>query len=145
MCGSFQPHGIDATSSAAIRSGIGAYLLSWRCHRAVIAVIALYALALQAILGGLMAAQTAGPVSIICLHDAGSSEDGSSKPQPAHGHLDCCTAAHTTVSLATPVLTSTEVVWPPREAVLISWRLEVVTAPRPPPGIVASARAPPVV
>src|SRR4051794_4917067 len=112
-----------------------ACLSSWRCYRAVIAVIALYALALQAVLGGVMVARSVGSTGVICLHDAGSSESDPLKPQPAHGHLDCCTAAPMAVSPNDPVLTSAEIVWPLRQAVLVSWRPEVVAAPRAPPGV----------
>lgn len=113
--------------------------------RAVIAVAALYALALQAILGGAMSAGITGQVGAICLQNAGAPEEGPAKTPPGQAHLVCCTAAHVTPSVVVPVFASTVIVWPFRRVVRIAWRPEVVTVPRAPPGAVASARAPPVV
>lgn len=116
--------------------------------RAAIAVAALYALVLQAVLGG---AAFAGPVDpagdplhALCAPGAGSA-DAPSGQHGEHAHLPCCTAAHPPSLAAPPDLSSIAIVWPLRHAVAVVWRPEAAAAPRAPPGVVASARAPPVV
>lgn len=121
------------------------FLTSWRAYRAVIAVIALYAFALQVVLGGAMFAQSSGSSGVVCLHDAVSLDGVPAKPQSDLACLDCCTVGHTPPSLTPPLLRVAEIVWPSRKAIVVSWRPEVIAAPRAPPGISASARGPPAV
>ena len=117
---------------------------SWRALRAAIAVAALYALALQAFLGGAVATVQPGLPHILCAPDVGSSPDDPVKAPPVHHPLACCPAAHSLDALTIPVLGSAIVAWPVRRVVGASWRPEVVARPRAPPGISASARAPPI-
>ncbi len=112
--------------------------------RAAIAVVALYALALQALLGGMAMAAMLDPTNVICASTAGT-DDGPSKPQPVHVHHLCCTSAHGLDAASPPLVPTTIVAWPQRHAVIVAWRPEVVAAPRAPPGVSPSARAPPVV
>ena len=110
--------------------------------RAAVAVAALYALVLQALLGGLAVPAPIDPLHILCSADAGSGE-GPSKPHPAHSHLPCCTVAHGPGTVGPPLPAPVAVIWPVGRAVAVIWRPEVVAAPRAPPGASASARAPP--
>ncbi|WP_264048052.1 hypothetical protein [Methylobacterium flocculans] len=112
--------------------------------RAVIAVAALYALALQSVLGGMVGVRAMGPAHILCLQDA---EASGSRPDsaPVHVHRACCTAAQVVAPLDAPALDAAAIVWPVPRAVTVSWRPEIVATPRAPPGISPAARAPPVV
>lgn len=114
-----------------------------RAWRAAIAVAALYALALQAVLGGASLALSPDPAHVLCRQGAGS-DDGPSKARPSHGHPDYCFVAHILSSAAVPPASVAPVVWPARQAVALAWRPEVMACPRGPPGARASARAPPV-
>ena len=115
----------------------------WALCRAVIAVAALSALALQALLGGLTGPASIDPAHILCLTDIGA-ESGQPEPSTAHVHLPCCTPAHIPVSAPPPVPDSAIVLWTPHRSVAVIWQPEIVAAPRAPPGISASPRAPPV-
>lgn len=110
--------------------------------RAVIAVAALYALALQSVLGGLVGVRILDPAHILCLSDA---DAGRPDTPPAHLHHVCCTAAQVVSPLDAPAPDAIVIVWPARRAVAVSWRPEIVASPRAPPGVSAGARAPPVV
>lgn len=117
----------------------------WRFCRAVIAVTALYALALQAVLGGMTSVRTFDPAHALCLQDTGVGVDGPAKAPPLHDHLSCCTAAQAVPAVDVPLPTIVAIGWPVRSAVRAAWRPEIVASPRAPPGIGAGARAPPVV
>ncbi|MBK3402806.1 hypothetical protein H0176_22635 [Methylorubrum populi] len=114
-----------------------------RAWRAAIAVAALYALALQAVLGGASLAVSPDPAHVLCQQDEGGGE-GLSKARASHGHPDCCLVAYIPGPVAVPSMEAVLVVWPPREAVAVIWRSEVLALPRGPPGTGTSARAPPV-
>ena len=123
--------------------------------RVVVSVAALYALALQAVLGGVLSAGLAGPEHRLCLEAIDTvggtpakdapDKDAPAKGAPAHDHLACCTAAPHGVPFSAPVPPATAVAWPERHSIGVTWRPEIVAAPRAPPGIRPSARAPPVV
>ncbi|TXN27509.1 hypothetical protein FV220_11125 [Methylobacterium sp. WL19] len=119
--------------------------LNWAACRAAVAVVALYALVLQGLLGGMAVGRSLDTAHILCLTDARFSQDGPVKAPPIHSQMSCCTAAHIAPSLDVPVLAASPIIWPFRHTARTSWRPEVVTRPRAPPGISASARAPPVV
>ncbi|WP_426220584.1 hypothetical protein [Methylobacterium sp. NFXW15] len=110
-----------------------------------IAVAALYALALQSFLGGVLSVSLTGPDHQICAGISGTDEGGPAKPLPAHAGCDCCTAAHVHPASHIPVLAVSTIAWPRRHAVSLTWRPEVVAVPRAPPRFQAHARAPPVV
>lgn len=133
-------------------SAAAPYVLGMSAHqsfrtavRVVIAVTALYALAMQSILGGLLPVSFDGPLHRLCLQVVDAGEDGPAKLPPNHSHLSCCTAAHVQPALDVPHLAVTSVAWPPRPAISVAWRPEVVSIPRAPPRAHAAARAPPVV
>lgn len=111
--------------------------------RAAIVLAALYALALQGILGSVLAADFAGPIHRLCLQAAETGPDGSGQPVSPHTHLPCCTAAHLPHPPPAPPAPETEVVWPARRVVGLAWRAEVVAIPRAPPRAIPSARGPP--
>ncbi|ACL56303.1 hypothetical protein [Methylobacterium nodulans] len=115
----------------------------WPILRAVIAVAALYALALQAVAGGFLAAEIASPAHILCA--PGPEAPEGPKPDPVHGHMACCTAAQDLAGATPPLPASTAIVWPRRPALAVAWRPETVAHPRAPPRTGTSARAPPVV
>ncbi|MFF9550783.1 hypothetical protein [Methylobacterium fujisawaense] len=117
----------------------------WTAARAAIAVAALYALALQAILGGLLTTGFATPDHQLCLQSSALGDDGPVKSPPVHHHLSCCTAAHAQPILDAPAPVGTTIAWPLRRAVEVAWRPEVVLVPRAPPRHLPAARAPPVV
>ena len=117
---------------------------SWAALRVAIAVAALYALALQAILGGVLATGLDAPGHQLCQQSVGVDDDGPVKAPLAH-HLSCCTAAHVQPVLDAPSPVATFVAWPLRRAIDVAWRPEVVALPRAPPRHQAAARAPPVV
>lgn len=120
-------------------------LPGWAAYRAVIAVAALYALALQALLGSMVMAGAAGPAHPLCIQASGSVDENPTKAPTAHDHLACCTAAPHVPTLQIPFSTATPIIWPQRRIVVLSWRPEVVAIPRAPPRFRHSARAPPVV
>lgn len=111
-------------------------------HRAIIAVIALYALCLQAILGSAATPPPMGQEPGLCLHEAG--EAGPDAPAPVHVHLSCCTAAPAFSTLALPPLVPTVTVWPDRRIAPPAWRPHAAARPRAPPEGPAQPRAPPV-
>lgn len=112
--------------------------------RAVIAVAALYALALQSVLGGMAGPRLLDPAHILCLQQSTSVEGSPDPAAPVHLHLACCTAAQIAAPLAAPILAVVPIAWPVRRAVLAVWPPEIAATPRAPPGISAAARAPPV-
>lgn len=113
--------------------------------RAVIAIAALYALALQALLASALVTVQPGVPHILCAPDTGSSAGDPARAPDGHSHLDCCTAAHGAGVSVLHVPDSTVITWPVRQIVGVSWRPEVTARPRAPPGVSASARAPPVI
>lgn len=115
----------------------------WRVCRAVIAVTALYALALQAVLGGMTGVRTLDPAHGLCLQAPGA--DGTRPAEAPHhdDHRACCTTAQAMPTADIPVPAAVAVAWPARPATDVPGRPEIVAAPRAPPGVSAGARAPP--
>ena len=113
-----------------------------RAWRAAIAVAALYALALQAVLGGASLAVSPDPAHVLCQQDEGGGE-GLSKARASHGHPDCCLVTHALSFASVPPVSSVPFIWPAREAIAVTWRPEVFACPRGPPVTGAGARAPP--
>ncbi|MCJ2078452.1 hypothetical protein MKK70_13190 [Methylobacterium sp. E-041] len=115
----------------------------WRVCRAVIAVTALYALALQAVLGGMTGVRTLDPAHALCLQESGADGQGPADA-PHHGdHLACCTAAQAMPMADVPVPAAVAVARSAPPAVDVPWRPVLAAAARAPPGIGAGARAPP--
>lgn len=121
-------------------------LRSGSCRgRLVVAVLALYAFALQTVLGGMAMAGATGPAHVLCLADAGqhgAAPDG--KSLPAHAPLNCCTSCHAAGPAALPA--APDAVTPsPRLAAAVTTRPGRHALPRAPPRRGPGARAPPVV
>ncbi|MGF3027855.1 hypothetical protein ACQVP2_34315 [Methylobacterium aquaticum] len=137
-----EPHPLTSPETHRYAIVMRAHRSDLPVYRAVITLAALYALALQAILGGLVPTSLLGSDHVICAPNAGTG-DGPFKPGPAHSHLPCCTFAHGHEATSPPLPVVVAIVWPTRRAASVMWRPEIVAAPRAPPGISASARAPP--
>ena len=116
-------------------------------RRRVVALVALYALALQSVLGGMLAAaRSTGPEHVLCLSQ-GVPTDASPADRhlPDHGHPACCTAAHAVAIAALPVPAPAALIPPQRAAAPPARYPAFAAAPRAPPGIGPSPRGPPVV
>ncbi len=120
-----------------------------RALRALTAVVALYALVMQAFLGGIVASAAAAPSAlpfdVHCLDGASGSEraDPSAPLAPAHHNACCCTAAAPAAGTPPPLPAVTSIVWPQPLVVRVIWRMQGVASARAPPFTLASARAPP--
>lgn len=111
--------------------------------RAVIAVIALYALFLQAFLGGLVPLPSIPVGGVIC-----AEHDGSTVPSdhgPACQHHTCCTAVQA-AQLLQPLLSAfATVAWAPTRVASAQWRDAGTVRARAPPDQSVSPRGPPAV
>lgn len=107
--------------------------------RAAIAVAALYALALQAFLGGMMPmpAHAEGPPCTTA-GPAGPDEPAS------HDRTGCCTPARMPASDLPARADAMAAAWPARVAMRIAWLRPAPTRTRAAPGSAARARGPPV-
>ncbi|CAO4168187.1 DUF2946 domain-containing protein [Methylorubrum aminovorans] len=114
--------------------------------RGLTAVAALYALVLQALLGGIAALPVAGAPAFLCVSAAGEPLSADAEhdrlPAPASHHAGCCTAAHHPPAALPPPL-SAAITWPDREAARAGWSGARSRTARPPPFTLAHARAPP--
>ncbi|MFF9548292.1 DUF2946 family protein [Methylobacterium fujisawaense] len=109
------------------------------------AFLALYALALQGILGGIASAN-AGPDHILCLDDGGQTDRApAGKQLPAHHHGDCCVACHAAGPATLPAPSTVTAVPLARPVAAAGPRPQRVAFPRAPPRSGLGARAPPVV
>lgn len=119
---------------------------SVRRLRALTAVLALYALVMQAFLGGIVASAAAAPSAlpfdVHCL-DQTERADPSAPQAPAHHHTGCCTVAHPAAAMPPPLPAITAIVWPQPIVVHVIWRMQGIASARAPPFTLASARAPP--
>ncbi|WP_430913832.1 hypothetical protein [Methylobacterium sp. sgz302541] len=116
--------------------------------RAITAVIALYALVLQAVLGGMMPAHAAGLDGALCLglSDGGPAPDGGKGlPAAPHKHADCCTAAHAPAGAEPPRPLAFGLSWEARPVLRVRWDASEQARPRAPPGLSARPRGPPAV
>ncbi len=114
--------------------------------RPLVAILVLYALALQSILGGLAMAAAAGPEHVLCL--AGGAGDGSGPDDPhvpAPEPMACCVACHVASPAALPAPAPAEAVPALYPVALIRSRPAHSAPPRAPPEAGPRARAPPSV
>ncbi|WP_375454503.1 hypothetical protein [uncultured Methylobacterium sp.] len=113
--------------------------------RAIIAVIALYAFALQGFLGNLMPPVMGADGHVLCLSGSGlvAGDPAPDRPAP-HSHADCCTAAHVAAAVVAPGGESATIAWPPRRAARVAFATHPTNGPRAPPGSIAHPRGPPV-
>lgn len=107
--------------------------------RAVIAVLSLYAVVLQAFLGGLMPIPAAAD-GLCAQHSA--AEPGTGKAVP-HDHGDCCAATQVPGTALLPHPSPTAFVWIAQESGDASFGQPAEPCARPPPGGSASPRGPP--
>ncbi|WP_053080620.1 hypothetical protein [Methylobacterium variabile] len=104
--------------------------------RAVVAVLSLYGLVLQAFLAGLNPLPVAAGAGILCqTHQEAPAGSGA-----AHVHA-CCTVA--CPGLLAPPAPAAAQAWPPRIVTGLSWRRDAAAPPRGPPTRSFSARGPP--
>lgn len=107
--------------------------------RAGVAVLALYAVLLQAFLGGLM--PMPGSADGLCASQAAADQAPGTAVPPGHG--DCCTAARTAGSALPPRPAPHGIAWTAGAGLrLIRPRIEAPAARAPPDGI-AEPRGPP--
>ena len=114
--------------------------------RRVLAILVLYALAIQGVLGGLAMAAAAGPEHVLCL--AGGHNDGLGPDDPhlpAPGPMACCVACHAAGPVALPAPTPAEAVPALYPVALFRLRPGRIALPREPPRTGHHARAPPTV
>ena len=114
--------------------------------RRLLAILVLYALALQSILGGLAMAAAAGPEHVLCL--ASGTIDGSGPDDshhPAHGPMACCVACHIAGPAALPAPVPAEALPTPDPVAPVRTRPARTALPRAPPETGHRARAPPPV
>ncbi|MCJ2135066.1 hypothetical protein MKK69_13515 [Methylobacterium sp. J-026] len=108
--------------------------------RAIIGLVALYALLLQAFLGFAAPARAfAGPGAVLCTEHPTDGPDD--RPVPIHVHA-CCTLVQAG-ALALPVSGSAMAVPPTMAAVPLAWRPEAELPRTGPPPRVGTARGPP--
>ena len=114
--------------------------------RRVLALLALYALALQSVLGGLAMAAAAGPEHVLCLTGGTFDRTWPDDPHlPAHEPMACCVACNAAAPVALPAPTLAEAIPVPGPVVLIQRRPARIALPRAPPRTGHHARAPPTV
>ncbi|WP_245442914.1 hypothetical protein [Methylobacterium terrae] len=110
--------------------------------RALAAVLSLYGLVLQAFLAGLDPVPVAAGAGLVCqAHRAIVAGEQAPAGHGAYPHA-CCTLA-CPAPLAPPA-SAAAAAWPPRAAVVLSWRVVDAVPARPSPERPASARGPPV-
>ena len=113
-------------------------LPSWIKGRAIIAVIAFYALSLQVFFAAATPTMTPDPGAVIC-HDTG----GPQNDVPLQHQHQCCLAA-CVHALIPPVPSSFSIeAWPARQVTKILWRAEASAEATGPPRGSNSARGPP--
>ncbi|KQT57635.1 hypothetical protein ASG52_23715 [Methylobacterium sp. Leaf456] len=110
--------------------------------RGFTAVVALYALVLQALLGGIAALPVAGAPGFLCVAPAEAAPED--KPAPTQLHAACCTAAGHAPSAAPPPVLARAPAWSAPDAAAPGWPGRPRLAARAPPFLIASARAPPL-
>lgn len=112
-----------------------------RGARATIAVVALYALVLQAFLTGTL------PVTSAQVHGFGeicAPADPGSEAPAKHEGKGCCTAACAPLAAPLPVLDVSTLAWPARSAVVAAFPAASPPPARGPPIHDRSARGPPL-
>ena len=109
--------------------------------RAILGLVALYGLLLQAFLAvATPSAATVDPLGFICSHDASGSPD---QHHPVRHDHPCCTVAHL-APLLPPAVAATVLAWTPPDAVRVDWRPEAAIPKTGPPTRQHSARGPPL-
>lgn len=135
-----EPRGLGYVGGmSGARHGRGGVAARWR---ALAAVLSLYGLVLQAFLAGLNPVPVAAGAGLICqAHRTTEAGEPAPAGHGAYAHA-CCTLA-CPAPLAPPA-SAAAAAWPPRAAIVLSWRVEGSSPARPSPERPASARGPPV-
>lgn len=110
-------------------------------RRAIIGVIALYALLLQAFLGfaaPVLAQAATG--EILCAEHPGSAPTDGKATAPCH---PCCTVLQVGTMAPPPAASTVAVTWPVTSFARLVWRPEAVRLTTGPPVYATSARGPP--
>lgn len=109
--------------------------------RAIIGMVALYALLLQAFLGTLLPPVPASPsTSAICAH-----EDLELPLDQACRQHACCIAVQATGLIDPPPAGFAAVIWTERRGAPVAWYPALVASARAPPDFAVSPRGPPAV
>jgi hypothetical protein len=108
-------------------------------RRAVIAVLALYALLLQAFLGGLMPVPASAD-GLCAQHSDSAPPLGKAVP---HGHGACCTAAQAAGPALPPRTATIPVAWEEGFRAKPAWTAIELRRARAPPGVTSAPRGPP--
>ena len=118
-----------------------------RFARALASVVALYALVLQALLGGIAALPVADAPAFLCAQIGdqvgGETAAPDRHPAPDAHHAGCCTAASHAPVAAPPPPSASGPAWPEAAASHATWLAPHRRIARPPPFTLAHARAPP--
>ncbi len=109
--------------------------------RAIIGVIALYGLLLQAFVAAATPPSLPDLLGAICVSQDGTHAGSPDGPSLPHDH-PCCAAVHAG-SLPPPPLAGTLIAWRAPAAALIVWRPEAAVPKTGPPTHAHSARGPP--
>ena len=132
---------IDRPRHPAVNAAMRGCLPRMVQGRAIISVVALYALVLQAVLGGLGPLPSAPVGAVICAEHDGSTGPGDHGP--ACQHHACCTMAQA-VQLLHPLLWAfAAVAWAPARVTSAPWRDAGAVQARAPPDPSVSPRGPP--
>jgi hypothetical protein len=109
--------------------------------RAIIAMVALYAILLQPFLAAMAGGLGPSSAAYLCSSDktGGPAHDGAAN-QADH---QCCTAAQPTGAALPPAIDGAAVVWPARRGDVLSWRLEAERRKTGPPTHAHAPRGPP--
>ena len=117
-----------------------------RLARALTSVIALYALVLQALLGGIAALPVADAPASLCaqigVQAGGETASPDRHPAPDPHYAGCCTAASHAPVAAPPPPSASGPAWP-EAAAHATWLAPQRRIARPPAFTLAHARAPP--
>jgi hypothetical protein len=129
---------IDRFGDRALGFGMRPALPRWIKGRAIIAVVAFYALSLQAFFAAATPMMAPDPGAVTC-HDTGAPKND----VPLQHQHQCCLAA-CPQALIPPVPSSFAIeAWPPRVVTKLLWRAEASAEATGPPRGLKSARGPP--
>lgn len=110
--------------------------------RAIIALVALYALVFQAFFTNATAAPSPEFIGVVCAHDETQAPSGGDPAKHAH---PCCTAACSAQTAFKAAVPGASVSVVGRQATTVAWQPEAAAVPHPISVRSASARGPPSV
>ena len=116
-----------------------------RSWRVATAVFALYALVLQAVLGGAAVFASDAAHRALCLQQTGDGQDNPDTGPGAHHGVDCCAVSPVAAGSAIPPHPFRVMSWGQGATAESNKPLRSLGEARAPPGSIASPRAPPVI